>query len=485
MAGELKRVYQDFGPQAVFGGSYGWSSAGRFHHAQSQVHRFLNVLGGYVKSVNTYSAGASMVILPHVLGGWDHFERKSVTWDAIERSSDLVVAFGGMAIKNADVHGGGNSAHIVRDKLKGASQRGARFILVSPLKDDLPPEANGEWLSIVPGTDVSLMLALAYVIARDGLHDRAFLDRYTVGYDRFEDYILGRTDGIEKTPEWASAICGVSASTIRDLAREMAGKRTLVTVSHSLQRADHGEQPVWMGVVLAAMLGQIGLDGGGYSYSLGALGNVGKTQLAVPLPTLNQFKNPISDFIPVARIADMLLNPGSPFDYNGRNMTYPDIRLVYWAGGNPFHHHQDINRLRDAFRQPETIIVHETAWTSSARHADIVLPATTTLERNDIGASVGDPLLVAMHRLIEPVGEARDDYDIFAEIAERLGRRDAFTEGLTSMEWLPVLYEDTRKALVAGGHDAPDFESFWQRGEIRLPKRPDDGGPARASAMIR
>lgn len=90
-----------------------------------------------------------------------------------------------------------------------------------------------------------------------------------------------------------------------------------------------------------------------------------------------------------------------------------------------------------------------------------------------------------MHRLIEPVGEARDDYDIFAEIAERLGRRDAFTEGLTSMEWLPVLYEDTRKALVAGGHDAPDFESFWQRGEIRLPKRPDDGGPARASAMIR
>jgi biotin/methionine sulfoxide reductase len=479
-AAELKRVYGDFGPTAVFGGSYGWSSAGRFHHAQSQVHRFLNVLGGYVRSVNTYSSGASMVIIPHVLGGWDHFERKSVTWDAIERSSELVVAFGGMAIKNADVHGGGNSAHIVRDKLKGASARGGRFVLISPLKDDLPPEANAEWLSIVPGTDVALMLALAHVLVRDGIHDRAFLDRYTVGYDRFEDYLLGRSDGIEKTPEWASAICGVAVSTIKQLAREMARKRTLITASHSLQRADYGEQPVWMSIVLSAMLGQIGLDGAGYAYSLGALGNIGKTQLAVPLPTLNQFRNPISDFIPVARIADMLLHPGGAFDYNGGQMHYPDIRLVYWAGGNPFHHHQDLNRLRDAFRRPETIIVHETAWTSSARHADIVFPATTTLERDDIGASAGDPLMIAMKKLIEPVGEARDDYDIFADLAQRLERQEAFTEGRTGVDWLPVLYEVTRTALAESGHDAPGFNAFWESGELRLPLRPDDGGPARA-----
>lgn len=125
VANELRRVYRDFGPRSVFGGSYGWASAGRFHHAQSQVHRFLNLLGGYVKSVNTYSSGAAMVIIPHVLGPYDHFERKSVTWDAIERSTQLVVAFGGMAIKNADVHGGGNSQHIVPDRLKGARARRA------------------------------------------------------------------------------------------------------------------------------------------------------------------------------------------------------------------------------------------------------------------------------------------------------------------------------------------------------------------------
>ncbi|KQQ69852.1 biotin transporter BioY [Rhizobium sp. Leaf321] len=477
---ELRRVYGSFGPGSVFGGSYGWSSAGRFHHAQSQIHRFLNVLGGYVRSVNTYSSGAASVIIPHVLGPYDTFDRKSVTWDAIERSTELVLAFGGMAIKNADVHGGGISRHVVRQKLGGAKARGARFVSISPLKDDFSEELNANWLPIIPGTDVALMLGLAHVLVSGELHDRAFLDGYTVGYPRFEDYLLGRDDGQAKSPEWAAGICGIDVDVIREVARTMARSRTLITVSHSLQRADYGEQPVWMGIVLAAMLGQMGLDGGGYSYSLGALGNIGKSQLAVPLPTLNQFNNPVTDYIPVARVADMLLNPGAGFQYNGKNLHYPNIRLVYWAGGNPFHHHQDLNRLRAAFRQPETIIVHETAWTSTARHADIVLPATTTLERNDIGAADRDDLMIAMKKLIEPVGEARDDYDIFAGIARHLGKFDVFTENRTSEEWLVHLFETTRQALAAGGHQAPAFETFWAQGEVRLPLRPDEGGPAHA-----
>jgi biotin/methionine sulfoxide reductase len=391
---ELQRVYGQHGPSAVFGGSYGWASAGRFHHAQSQIHRFLNVLGGYVRSINTYSSGAAMVVIPHVLGPYDSFDRKSVTWDGIERSTEVLVAFGGMAIKNADVHGGGISKHVVRQKLAGAKARGARFVSISPLRDDFPSELDAQWLPIEPGTDVALMLGLAHVLVSEGLNDWDFLHRYTVGYERFEGYLFGRSDGVPKTAEWATGICGIGTDVIRELARTMARSRTLITVSHSLQRADYGEQPVWMGIVLAAMLGQIGLDGGGYSYSLGALGNIGKRQLAVPLPTLDQFTNPVGDFIPCARVADMLLNPGKQLHYNGQSLHYPDIRLVYWAGGNPFHHHQDLNRLRAAFRRPETIIVHESAWTSTARHADIVLPATTTIERDDIGAADRDDLMI-------------------------------------------------------------------------------------------
>src|SRR5262245_53462268 len=235
-----------------------------------------------------------------------------------------------------------------------------------------------------------------------------------------------------------------------------------------------------MGVVLAALLGQIGLPGGGFAYALGSTSNTGKPPLAGPLPTLPIERNSIANFIPVARIADMLLHPREPFDFNGQRLTYPDIKLVYWAGGNPFHHHQDLNRLRHAFAQPDTIIVHDSAWTASARHSDIVLPATITLEREDIGGSSGDPLLVAMHRAVAPYGEARDDYDIFCELAQRLGIAAPFTEGRSARQWLRHLYEPTRHALLERGAEAPDFDGFWEAGELALPRLPWNGGIVRA-----
>jgi biotin/methionine sulfoxide reductase len=292
----------------------------------------------------------------------------------------------------------------------------------------------------------------------------------------FEDYLVGRSDGQPKDAAWAAAITGIAAHDIEALARRMASGRTLIGVAHALQRADHGEQPVWMAAVLAAMLGQIGLPGGGYNYALGAIAHTGRRSTAVALPALPQGQNGVADFIPVARIADMLLQPGETFSYNGRQLTYPDIRLVYWAGGNPFHHHQDLGRLHRAFARPETVVVHESAWTATARHADIVLPCTMTLERDDIAGSPTDPMLVAMHRVAEPFGESRNDYDIFAALAERLGAGPRFTEGRSSAEWLRHLYARIQEALAAVGEPAPDFEEFWQGGELTLPLAPDDGG---------
>ena len=148
-----------------------------------------------------------------------------------------------------------------------------------------------------------------------------------------------------------------------------------------------------------------------------------------PVPALKGLGNPAASDIPVARIADMMLRPGEDYDFDGRTQRYPDIRLVYWCGGNPFHHHQDLNRLRRAWERPETIVVNEIWWTPTAKLADIVLPATTTLERNDIGASSRDRYIMAMHQVVEPVGEARNDFDIFGGLAARLGIAAAFTEG--------------------------------------------------------
>lgn len=378
---ELRRVYDTFGGQTVFGGSYGWSSAGRFHHAQSQVHRFLNSAGGYVRSVNTYSSAAAAVILPHIIGSQESAGRESVSWHELATETELVLAFGGFPLKNSSVSSGGTSQHIVRDQLLAAYKRGARFHLFSPIYDDLPRVIDPVWHPLYPGTDVPLMLGIAHTLITEGLYDREFVGRYCAGYEVFERYLLGRNDGQAKNAAWAASICGMPTADIEGLARLAVGKRVLIACAQSLQRSEHGEQPLWMGVVLAALLGQIGLPGGGFVYAMGSFGNVGKPALAVPLPTLPQGQNRISDFIPVARISDMLLSPGQAYEFNGRILTYPDIRLVYWAGGNPFHHHQDLNRLREAFSRPDTVIVHESAWTATARHADLVFPATVTLER--------------------------------------------------------------------------------------------------------
>jgi len=475
---ELRRVYPAYGPRAVFGGSYGWASAGRFHDAQHQLHRFLNLAGGYVRSVNSYSSGAGSVILPHVIGPQSSVAGNNVSWTELVEESALVLAFGGMALKNNDVGGGGTSSHIARDNLAAARRCGVEFHLIGPIRDDLAVEAV--WHSIRPGTDVALMLGLAHTLVGEGLCDRAFLDRFCVGWEVFEAYLLGKSDDQPKDAAWAAAICGIPEDEIVALARRCAGRRTLVTCAMSLQRAEHGEQPVWMGVVLAAMLGQIGLKGGGFAFALGATSNTGKPPLAVPLPTMPVGRNSIADFIPVARIADMLLHPGEAFDYNGQRLLYPDIKLVYWAGGNPFHHHQDLNRLRRGFARPDTVIVHDSVWTASARHADIVLPATVTLEREDIGAADGDPLLVAMHRAVAPYREARDDHTIFTGLAERLGFAEAFTEGHSPRQWLEQIYEPTRRALAERGVNAPDFAQFWEDGELVLPTLAWDGGPVRA-----
>jgi biotin/methionine sulfoxide reductase len=198
------------------------------------------------------------------------------------------------------------------------------------------------------------------------------------------------------------------------------------------------------------------------------------------VPTLSQGRNTVTDFIPVARIADMLRHPGTRYRYNGQTLTYPDIRLVYWAGGNPFHHHQDLNRLRRAFARVETLVVHELAWTATARHADIVLPCTMTLEREDIGGSSNDPLLVPMKPVAAPFSEARDDYAIFSELAERLGTYQAFTEGRTVRQWLEHLYEPTRTALVEMDLPAPSFDAFWASDGLTMPQQPDDGGRLRS-----
>ncbi|QKF49148.1 molybdopterin guanine dinucleotide-containing S/N-oxide reductase [Pseudomonas graminis] len=474
VATELSRVKGEHGNKAIFGGSYGWGSAGRFHHAQSQLHRFLNSYGGYVYSVDSYSLGAGRVLMPHIVGNMDWLLAAHTSWRNLAEHCELFVAFGGLPLKNAQCSPGGASDHLVSNGIRRMSDAGVQFVNVSPLRDDLTGSERNEWLAVRPGSDTALMMALCWVLVDEGLHNTDFLRRYTVGHERFIEYLLGAVDGVAKTPEWAAALTDIPAQRIVSLAREMAGKRTMINVAYSLQRAQFGEQPFWMTVTLSAMLGQIGLPGGGFGLGYGCMNNTGSGRKAFSGPRFSQGVNPVKDFIPVARITDMLLNPGEAFDYNGKRYHYPHIRLVYWAGGNIFHHHQDINRLLHAWQRPETIIVHEQFWTAQAKHADIVLPATTALERDDIGSAASDRYMIAMHKAIEPVGEARDDYAIFAELSRRLDCMQVFTEGRDAGQWLRLLYEESRSRAGSFAIELPDFEEFWREGVFEVDYPPDD-----------
>ncbi|WP_222844407.1 molybdopterin-dependent oxidoreductase [Saccharomonospora sp. CUA-673] len=470
-AAEIDRVRTRHGNAAIYGGSYGWGSAGRFHHAQSQIHRFLAMAGGYTATVNTYSQAAMEVVLPHIIGGSPRsIEQRGPSWPEITEHAGLVVSFGGLAAKNAQMVPGGPSRHTQTTWQRAAAEAGVRFVNVSPVRTDAASDLDARWLPIRPATDTALMLGLCHVLLSEGLADVDVARRCCVGFDEFRDYVLGASDssdGRAKDAEWAAAITDVPADDIRALARDIAAHRTVINLAWSIQRQEHGEQPYWAGIALAVLSGSFGRPGGGPVAGLGIaeLGVRGHWSIAA----LPQPANPVTTALPVARIADVLLSPGETIDYNGTRVTYPDIRLVYWAGGNPFHHHQDLARLEKAWQRPDTVIVNESWWNATARRADIVFPVATPLEREDLALGSSDTTITAMQRAVAPPAEVRTDHGVFTGLAERVGFGGRFTEGRSEQDWVRELYDRTRARVADAGGRLPTFDEFWERGWADLP----------------
>lgn len=484
VAVELRRVRDEHGSNAIYAGSYGWASAGRFHHAQSQLKRFLNCSGGFTSSVFTYSFAAAEAMIPHVLGSYREFLNTATSWRSIAAEGELVIAFGGIPLKNGQIDAGGLGAHTQRDGITMASDAGVEFISISPLRHDMMSEINAQWLAARPNSDVAIMLGMAHTLYQENLHDTKFLHRYCVGFEQFADYLTGKVDGIVKDADWAAELSEIPAQTLKALARRMAASRTMISVAWSLTRQDHGEQPFWMAITLACMLGQIGKPGGGFAFGYSAVNSVGGDYPLLSGGSLPQGENAVSDFIPVARISDMLLNPGASIEFNGQEITYPDIKLVWWAGGNPFHHHQDLNRLAQAWSKPDTIICNEWCWNPMAKRSDIVLPCTTHVERDDVSLSQRDPYIIRTEKAVHPAGCARDDYEIFRNISRWMNLEPKFSEGRDAADWIRLIYEKTTRSDGKVGDlastevaktnasaetlDLPDWDTFCKQGWFKI-----------------
>jgi anaerobic dimethyl sulfoxide reductase subunit A len=346
--------------------------------------------------------------------------------------------------------------------LKWAKKQGVRIVCVDPRLTRSSRDLADEHVFIRPSTDAAALIAMAYVIASEGRQDQAYCDRYVLGFDEdhlppdapagssYRSYLLGLTDGVRKTPEWAADITGIPAETIRRLAVEFAtSKPAALQCGYAPGRTAYGEQFHRAAYALAAITGNVGIAGGNSGTSNGATGRSG-------VKSLPAGANPIAARVSSPLLADLLTR--------GKAGGYPaDIKMIYSAAGDLFNQCPNANKTVAALDGIEFFVAQDHFLTPTARYADIVLPATTFWERNDVHtpwAGAGH-YAIFMKQAIAPMYECRNDIDIFADLARRVGI-EAYNDK-TEIEWLREL---TRDAV-------DDFETFMDKGLARLPA-PED-----------
>ncbi|GKX54439.1 trimethylamine N-oxide reductase I catalytic subunit [Leminorella grimontii] len=472
------RIRKAYGPASIYAGAPGWRSSGVLHKAQPLMQRYMSLAGGYCGYMGDYSTGAAQVIMAHVVGSVEVYEQQT-SYPLILEHSQVVVLWGVNPLNTL------KAAYSITDEqglefFNQLKSSGKKVIAIDPMRSETIEffGDNAQWIAPHVGTDVAMMLGIAHTLVTKSMHDKAFLDKYTTGYDKFEEYLLGKTDKTPKTAAWAAEICGVPAEQLELLAEIFSKNRTMIMGGWGIQRQQYGEQKHWMLVTLAAMLGQIGTEGGGFGFSFHYANGGNPTRVGGVLPSMSSSVAAGSDWpvtevvasFPVARIVDALEKPNTKIQHNGHEVTLPDIKMIWWTGGANFTHHQDTNRLIKAWQKPEMIVISECYWTAAAKHADIVLPITTSFERNDLTMSgdYSNQHLVPMKQVVPPMYESRNDFDVFADMTELLkaGGRKVFTEGKEEMDWLKEFYDAAQKGARAQRVAMPMFSQFWQENKL-------------------
>ena len=453
VARQLRRVRDTYGPAAILDCSR-TGSLSMLHNARTAVFRLLTMLGGCTELWTNISAEAEVFSVRMTFGAKADY--KSAGREPTDYINSRYILMWGWS------PGDGTFGTGTLPYLKEAKRRGVRFVCVDPRVTRTSRELADEHVFIRPSTDAAALIAMAHVIVREGLHAQAFLDRHVLGFDEahlppgapagasYRAYLDGGPDGIAKTPEWAAAITGIPAETIRRLAVEYATtKPAALHCGYAPGRTINGEQFHRAAYALAAVTGNIGIPGGNSGVSNGATGRLGMKSL--PYAT-----NPAGARVASSLLADLL--------DRGQAGGYPaDIKLIYSAAGDLFNQLPNVRKIAAAAEQLEFMVVHDHFLTPTARYADIVLPATMFWERNDVHipwAGAGH-YAIYMRQALEPAGECRNDLDICAALAERLGIPGYNDK--TEEAWLRELTHDT----------IDDFEAFRARGVARLPA-PED-----------
>jgi len=448
VAAQMLRIRDRYGPAAILDCSRSGNTA--VLHNRAAIQRLLHLFGGCTELWSNLSNEAEIFALRHTYGPKADckFSGREPT-DYV--NSRLMILWGWSP---ADGTFGTNNPQYLR----WAHERGVRIVSVDPRATRTSVQMSDEHIPIRPGTDAAMLIAMAQVVVSEGLHDQAFLDRLVLGFDdahlpegappgsSYRSYLLGVSDGVVKTPEWAEPLTGVPAATIRRLAREFATRRpAALHCGYAPGRTAYGEQFHRAAYALCAITGNIGIPGGNAGCSGGA-GDHGIKRLGAP-------PNPANARVASTLLADVLAR--------GRAGGYPaDIKMVYSACGDLANQAPNVNKITAGLKGLEFMVVHDHFLTPTARYADIVLPATTFWERNDIHTpwSGAGHYVIFMRQAIEPMYECRNDVDICADLAARLG-----LDGYKRMDDVAWLRE------ICAGTDVDDFDAFREHGLARLP----------------
>jgi anaerobic dimethyl sulfoxide reductase subunit A len=432
----MVRVKSEYGNDALFV-PYGTGSYNQLNGSHV-ARRLMNLFGGCLGIYNSYSWGATNIATPTVYGTLVTGNQRQ-DW----LNSRYIIMWGW---NPAEMRDGTNSDYFI----KLARENGARVVCIDPRHSLSAAALADEWIPIRPGTDAAMMSAMAYVMLTENLHDADFVRTHCVGFDAsqmpvegaesYSDYLLGARDGIPKTPEWAEAITAVPAATTARIAREYATSKPAALVQgYGMQRRAYGEQVVRAGCVLAAISGNVGISGG-WASGLGLQAEDGGPHWTVfPLG-----ENPVRASIPVFLWTEACLRAQaltSAEGVLGVPRLQNNIKLIYAVATNCLiNQHADVNRSAEILRDEskvEFIVVQDNFLTPTGMFADIILPACTQFETWGVedGWKYGDEVIL-QPKLVEPPGESKSDYRICADLAERLGIREAFTERRDEKDWV-------------------------------------------------
>lgn len=387
-------------------------STGALHNTERLTRRYLNLTGGCTVLDGSYSSAAASYALKRAFG--KDYGRSG--FDAATMAQSSFIVLWGANVLEARL------GAELSTRLAEARKRGVPILSIDPRRTRTLAALGAEWMPIYPGADAALMYALLFQLNSEGRIDKRYVEARAEGFGDLLDFVNGARDGRPKTPEWAASICGVDAVAIVELTKRWAeAKPTMLIPGYSIQRTEAGEEAARLCVALQLATGNFGVAGG----STGSLNN----RLPTPrVGSIGEGDESRNAHVPIVRWADSILE-GQP--------RYPSkIRAVYSAGGNLLNQGADIAKNRRAFETLDFAVCHELFMTPTARWCDIVLPAASPLQKEDIGIPWAGNYLLYKPQVLPRTGGERSDYEIFAALAERAGLGDAFTKGRSEAQWI-------------------------------------------------